>query len=348
MFRNQTNSHSESPHQIWKKRGKLPVLSDKVIPHSNGSTVDYWLADILQSTDYSPFGVQLSGRELKKTGLADDFRYAFNSMEKDDEVKGAGNSYDFGARMYDPRLGRWFSVDPLAHKFAGWSPYAFCYNSPINVVVPDGREGIVVSGSPGDHENREHFLVNGLDRAKSAQKHLKRDGEYVTWIIYDDKENGYTTKQLKSFRKQAEAAGIKMRVVSDVDVIVDYVNDKNGTNIRESDKITSFYYVGHATPGDLDVGYSGSGENFEPDDFNSEAFNSGCHVNLVGGCRTAIPGTFEDSNVEQFSEILDEKSTVYGSDVRVYYSGGVMSDSDLLKKNGGTIVEKKGELPVGE
>src|SRR5690554_1271658 len=42
------------------------------------------------------------------------YRYGFNSMERDDEIKGKGNSYDFGARMYDPRVGRWLSVDPKA------------------------------------------------------------------------------------------------------------------------------------------------------------------------------------------------------------------------------------------
>src|ERR1043165_2656899 len=51
------------------------------------------------------------------------YRYGFNGQEKDDEAKGEGNSYDFGARSYDPRLGRWLSVDPMYQKQAGWSPY---------------------------------------------------------------------------------------------------------------------------------------------------------------------------------------------------------------------------------
>lgn len=67
---------------------------------------------------------------------------------------------------------------------------------------------------------------------------------------------------------------------------------------------------------------------------------------MVGGCRTAVPGVFEDSNVTQFSEILDSKSKIYGSDVRVYYPGGVVTDSKLVETNNGTIVEKKGELSV--
>lgn len=141
-------------------------------------------------------------------------------------------------------------------------------------------------------------------------------------------------------------------VVSKSDEIVSYVNNGSDNN-RATDKISSFYYIGHAKPGDLLVGYKGSGENFEPDDFNSSAFNSGCYVNLVGGCRTSEAGYFEDSNVKQFAEILDKESTILGSDVRVGYLGGVRKDEELINYKGtdgqevkGNIVEKSGELPV--
>jgi len=42
-----------------------------------------------------------------------EYRYGFNGMEKDDEVKGKGNSYTTHFRMLDPRLGRWLSTDPI-------------------------------------------------------------------------------------------------------------------------------------------------------------------------------------------------------------------------------------------
>ena len=298
-------------------------------------------------SDYSPFGVELDGRTV-----SGGYRYGFQGSEKDDETKGNGNSYTTEFRQLDPRLGRWLSVDPLKNKFPEYSTFIFCYNSPNNVIDIDGKEGIVVSGSPGDHKNKEHFLVNGLDRAKAAQNHIKREGEIVTWIIYDDQTEGqgYTHDQLKKYRKKAEAAGIHMMVVTSTDEIVDYINEKYGGDFddeksRARDKITSFYYIGHAYPGDLWVGYGGSNEDFEPDDFEPEAFSNGCHVNLVGGCRTAINDWFEDSAVEQFSEILDKTSKVYGSNVRTYYPGGVATDEELLKKNKGKIIPSKGQLP---
>ena len=67
-------------------------------------------------------------------------RFSFNGMEKDDEVKGIGNSLDFGARMYDPRIGRWLSLDPLAAKYPSLSPYNFVANTPLQAIDPDGRE----------------------------------------------------------------------------------------------------------------------------------------------------------------------------------------------------------------
>jgi RHS repeat-associated protein len=72
------------------------------------------------------------------------YRYGFNGKEKDDEVKGDANQLDFGDRIYDPRLGRWLSTDPLQKTFAGLSPYNFCYNTPIQVFDADGRLGIYV------------------------------------------------------------------------------------------------------------------------------------------------------------------------------------------------------------
>ena len=50
------------------------------------------------------------------------------------------NTYDYGARQYDPILGRWDRVDPLCEKYYGISPYAYCGGNPVNRIDPDGRE----------------------------------------------------------------------------------------------------------------------------------------------------------------------------------------------------------------
>ena len=59
----------------------------------------------------------------------------------DDEVKGDGNSVNFTFRMYDPRLGRFFAIDPLVNEYPSLTTYQFCSNSPIYMVEIEGKEG---------------------------------------------------------------------------------------------------------------------------------------------------------------------------------------------------------------
>ena len=48
--------------------------------------------------------------------------------------------YDFGARLYDPAVGRWTTMDPLCEKYYSVSPYAYCHDNPVNRIDPDGRD----------------------------------------------------------------------------------------------------------------------------------------------------------------------------------------------------------------
>ncbi|WP_409994863.1 RHS repeat-associated core domain-containing protein [Chitinophaga pinensis] len=68
------------------------------------------------------------------------YRYGFNGKENDNEVKGEGNQQDYGFRIYDPRIGKFLSVDPLTAKYAFYTPYQFAGNKPVYAVDVDGRE----------------------------------------------------------------------------------------------------------------------------------------------------------------------------------------------------------------
>jgi RHS repeat-associated protein len=72
-------------------------------------------------------------------GYGFDYRFAFNGKERDNETYGEGNAYDFGARIQDPRLGRWLSLDPMQSRYPDWSPYNYTMNSPITMIDPDGK-----------------------------------------------------------------------------------------------------------------------------------------------------------------------------------------------------------------
>jgi RHS repeat-associated protein len=67
------------------------------------------------------------------------YRFSFNGKEKLDEINGAGNDLDFGARIYDTRLGRWFSIDPAAIQYPMHSNYSFAACNPIRYYDKDGK-----------------------------------------------------------------------------------------------------------------------------------------------------------------------------------------------------------------
>jgi RHS repeat-associated protein len=105
----------------------LTVYSDVKIPLDADAdyVVEGFRVPIRNIADYSPFGVQLDGRTI----TMDSYRYGYQGSEKDDESKGGGNSYTTFFRQLDPRVGRWFSIDP---KMSAWeSPYVSMGNNPI-------------------------------------------------------------------------------------------------------------------------------------------------------------------------------------------------------------------------
>jgi RHS repeat-associated protein len=68
------------------------------------------------------------------------YRYGFNGKENDNEVKGDGNQQDYGLRIYDPRLGKFLSADPLSSSFPWNSTYAYAEGNSINFIDLDGGE----------------------------------------------------------------------------------------------------------------------------------------------------------------------------------------------------------------
>jgi len=92
-----------------------------------------------------------------------DYRFGYNGMEKDPEMKGDGNSYTTEFRQYDPRLGRWLSLDPLMAQLEKWSPYVAFENNPVIYNDPLGLK--VKKGSGSDvptekHESGEDWSEN--------------------------------------------------------------------------------------------------------------------------------------------------------------------------------------------
>ena len=86
------------------------------------------------------FGMQMPGRKYAQANAK--YRYGFNGKENDNDVKGDGNQQDYGMRIYDPRLGRFLSIDPIMKKYPMLTPYQFASNRSIDGIDQDGLEYI--------------------------------------------------------------------------------------------------------------------------------------------------------------------------------------------------------------
>jgi RHS repeat-associated protein len=94
-----------------------------------GSTRNIQTTAARMRVNYYPFGEQ-------HTVTGDETNHLFTGKELDNTT----DLYYFGARYYDPSIGRFISVDPLAEKYPGWSPYVYALDNPLKFIDPDGRQ----------------------------------------------------------------------------------------------------------------------------------------------------------------------------------------------------------------
>lgn len=116
--------------------------------------------EIMQQQDYYAFG--------KKKGIltSEENNYLYNGKEMQKEMAiGQHNfggqynldgEYDYGARYYDPEIGRWNTVDPQAENYKMYSPYTYSGNNPIKYIDPDGEDFLIYYNN-----NQSFFQFNG-------------------------------------------------------------------------------------------------------------------------------------------------------------------------------------------
>ncbi|WP_165806676.1 RHS repeat domain-containing protein [Chitinophaga parva] len=115
----------------------LATVGDVKLPESTDNvTVTGFEPKVRSAQDYYPFGMQEPGRIFSNAV----YRYGFNGKENDNEVKGEGDQQDYGMRFYDPRVGKFLSIDPLTRSYPMLTPYQYASNGPIENVDLDGLE----------------------------------------------------------------------------------------------------------------------------------------------------------------------------------------------------------------
>jgi RHS repeat-associated protein len=331
----------------------LSVISDKVIPHPSGGSVAYYKADIMQAMDYSPFGVTLKGRNLKKTGLADEFRFGFNGMEADDEMKGDGNSYDFGARILDPRLGRWFTIDPSVEKYPSFSSYNFVMNSPLLYDDPTGESGeVTINRKTKTVTVTSHMIFYGSasspELASSTAKDIQnlwngaKGKVVINGVKY--KVKFVVTGEHRSDLTPKEVANNK-----------DYKN--NYVRIEKSNLVGVSYYDSYGAGGN--TGYFVK-KNIEADGSTTEAHEWGHGVGLVKGTVDAHPvdsdlrgkgqpgimsarGTIVD---KQYQYDVNAEPGAVGGTINPEKRKVLQSDIDMLELDKLNYVNDKANLGV--
>jgi len=106
-------------------------------------------------TDYYPFGYPIASR----TFSIEPYRYGFNGKEYDNEIYDVSKFQDYGMRMYDTRLARFWGVDPLLKAYPSYSTYQFAGNNPIIALDLNGKEEL-------HYLEYQQGMINGYSQFK--------------------------------------------------------------------------------------------------------------------------------------------------------------------------------------
>jgi len=168
---------------------------------------------VQQKTDYYPFGGIIADTSYDQ----DVQPYKYNGKELD-LVHGL-NTYDYGARQYNPITARWDRVDPLCEKYYSMSPYNYCGNNPINSIDIDGEDNYTISNSGRillSKKTDDHFDV--LMLSSNPNTRIQLQDQSILKQLSIIRRSDYNGGQYGTMNNFAESAKLFKFVADNTDV----------------------------------------------------------------------------------------------------------------------------------